>query len=140
MEPTGTAEVRANGGRVEREALLETDLDRAWEAISDPEVLERWLADEVELEPLEGTPARFVVDGEERPARVERVVEGRELTFTWEREPGRGSLVELELAPCVSGVRLRVTETELGSAPIGSGAAWSSRLRGLSARFELVAA
>ena len=140
MESTGNLDTLLDQGRVERETLLETDLGRAWEAISDPEVLERWLADEVELEPVEGTPARFVVDGEERPARVERVVDGRELDFVWERQPGRDSLVELELVPCVSGVWLRVTETDLSSGPMMSAGAWSSRLRSLSMHFSLVLA
>ena len=72
--------------RVKRETVLDVDAERAWEAISDPAELERWLADEVELEPVEGSPARFVVDGEERPARIERVDEGRGLSFTWERD------------------------------------------------------
>jgi uncharacterized protein YndB with AHSA1/START domain len=139
MESTGNLDTLLDLGRVERETLLETDLERAWEAISDPDVLECWLADEVQLEPVEGTPARFVVDGEVRPALVERVVEGRELAFSWEREPGRGSFVELELVPCVSGVWLRVTETELGSGPLMAAAAWSSRLDGLSMRFSMVA-
>ena len=139
MKSTGKMETLESLGRVERETLLETDIERAWEAISDSEVLECWLADEVELEPIEGAPARFVVDGEERPARVECVVEGRELAFIWERQPGHGSLVELELVPCVSGVWLRVSETNLGSGPLMTAAAWSSRLRDVSVRFSLVA-
>jgi uncharacterized protein YndB with AHSA1/START domain len=139
MESTGNLETLLDQGRVERETLLETDLERAWEAISDPDVLERWLADEVELQPVEGTPARFVVDGEERPGLIERVVEGRELAFSWEREPGRGSFVELELVPCIGGVWLRVTETDLSSTSPMAFAAWSSRLRCLSMRFCMVA-
>jgi uncharacterized protein YndB with AHSA1/START domain len=100
--------------RVERETVIDADAERAWEAISEPSELERWLADEVEIDELtEGAPARFEVDGEERPARVERVVEGRELAFVWEREPGEASLVELELTPCVGGTRISVVETRL---------------------------
>ena len=106
--------------KVERQTVLDADAERAWEAISDPAELERWLADEVDLEPVEGAPARFEVDGEERHGRVERVVEGRELAFTWSREPGEESLVELELTPCVSGTRISVVETRTagGSGPM----------------------
>ena len=124
--------------QVKRETVLYVDADRAWEAISDPDFLERWLADEVDLEPVEGTPATFTVDGDERPGRVERVEEGRGLSFTWEREEGRPSLVELELTPCVSGIRIEVTETDLGSGPMMSAAAWSGRLAALRSQFTLV--
>lgn len=40
--------------QVERETVIDADADGAWEAISDPAMLERWLADEVDLEPVEG--------------------------------------------------------------------------------------
>ena len=126
--------------QVKRETILDVDADRAWEAISDPDWLERWLADEVELEPIEGSPASFTVDGDERPGRVERVDEGRGLSFTWEREAGRPSLVELELTPCISGIRIEVTETDLGSGPMLSAASWATRLSGLRSQFVLVAA
>ena len=122
--------------RVERETVLDADAERAWEAISDPSELERWLADSVEIELEEGAPARFEVDGEERPGRVERVVEGRELAFTWSREPGEESLVEFELTPCVGGTRISVVETRIGGGPtMTAAAAWGpplSRLRELA--------
>jgi uncharacterized protein YndB with AHSA1/START domain len=105
--------------KVERETILDADAERAWEAISDPAELERWLADEVDLEPVEGTPVRFEVDGEERTGRIERVLTGRELAFTWSREPGEESLVEFELTPCVGGTRISVTETRtVGGGPL----------------------
>ena len=126
--------------QVKRETVLDVDPDRAWEAISDAGFLERWLADEVELEPVEGSPARFTVDGDERHGRVERVEEGRGMSFTWEREAGRPSLVELELTPCVSGIRIEVTETDLGSGPMMSAGAWTSRLASLRSQFVLVLA
>lgn len=121
--------------RVERDTVLDADAERAWEAISDPAELERWLADEVEMDLEEGSPARFEVDGTERRGRVERVVEGRELAFTWSREPGEESLVELELTPCVGGTRISVVETRTVAAPTAmSAGAWGpplSRLRQL---------
>ena len=123
--------------QVKRETVLDVDADRAWEAISDPDWLERWLADEVELEPVEGSPATFTIDGDERPGRVERVDEGRGLSFTWERQEGRPSLVELELTECVSGIRIEVTETDLGSGPMMSAGDWSPRLAALGSLFVL---
>jgi len=128
--------MEASVERVERETVLDADAERAWEAISDPSELERWLADEVEMDLEEGSPARFEVDGDERPGRVERVVEGRELAFTWSREPGEESLVELELTPCVGGTRISVVETRTSVRPtMMAAAAWGpplSRLRDLA--------
>ena len=140
MERTLDAREVESDDRVERAVELEISPDEAWEAISNPELLERWLADEVDLEAVEGAPATFTVDGRDRPGRVERVREGRELSFTWEREPGSTSLVELELEPCVSGTRLRVTETNFGVVPPALMRAWSEPLRGLRALFAPVAA
>jgi uncharacterized protein YndB with AHSA1/START domain len=129
------------GEQVTREVDLAVDEDRAWEAISDEEMLERWLADEVEMDPVEGSPARFTVDGEDRPGRVERVVEGRELAFSWEREPGDESIVRFELVPCVSGTRVIVTETRLrAGAPTAMASAWARPLARLAATGGLVAA
>jgi uncharacterized protein YndB with AHSA1/START domain len=128
------------GEQVTREVELAVDEDRAWEAISEREMLERWLADEVEMDPVEGSPATFTVDGDERPGRVERVVEGRELAFSWEREPGDESIVRFELVPCVSGTRLIVTETRLrAGAPTALASAWATPLAGLAAAGSLVA-
>lgn len=129
--------------RVERETVVDADTERAWEAITDPSELERWLADEVELELVEGSPARFEIDGEERPGRVERVVEGRELAFTWSREPGEESLVEFELTPCVGGTRVSVIETRTHPAmPLmtANAAAWDGALADLRELVLLVLA
>jgi uncharacterized protein YndB with AHSA1/START domain len=127
--------------QVERETVIAADADRAWEAISDPAMLERWLADEVSLEPVEGSPARFIVDGEERHGRVERVVEGSELAFTWERRPGDASVVRFELTPCVSGTRVLVTETRLTpGAPISMTGGWGAALMRMSGLLTAVLA
>jgi uncharacterized protein YndB with AHSA1/START domain len=141
METTGDwTESEEGVDRVERAIELEIDAAEAWAAISDPAVLERWLADEVDLRPVEGAPIRFRIDGELRPGRVERVREGRELSFTWHREPGRTSLVELELEPCVSGIRLRVIETSFDLVPPPLMHAWARPMAGLSSLFAPVGA
>jgi uncharacterized protein YndB with AHSA1/START domain len=117
---------------IEREATLETDPDRAWEAISDPDVLSDWLAEEVELELVEGSPARFVVDGVERHGVVREVEEGRRISFTWRAPEEPATLVELELTPLGDDgpVRLTVTETAPAGMPVSlaAEAAWGSRL------------
>jgi uncharacterized protein YndB with AHSA1/START domain len=126
-EPTETIE------EVERDTMLDTDPDRAWEAISDPGVLSDWLAEEVELEPVEGSPARFVVDGTERHGVVREVEEGRRISFTWRAPEEPATLVELTLTPLGDDgpVHLRVTETAPEGVPVALSAAgaWSHRLR-----------
>jgi hypothetical protein len=87
-----------------------------------------------------GSPARFEVDGDERPGRVEHVIEGRELAFSWEREPGDESIVRFELVPCVSGTRVIVTETRLrAGASTALAFAWARPLMRLVATGGLVA-
>lgn len=117
---------------VERKTTLETDPERAWKAISDEDVLADWLAEEVELEPVEGTPARFVVDGTERHGEVREVDPGRRISFTWRAPEEPATLVELTLTPLGDDgpVRLTVVETAPAGVPVAtsSAVAWSGRL------------
>jgi len=96
---------------VRRETVLEVDRGTAWDALRDPRELEGWLADEVELEIVEG--AEGVLrwrDGEERAARVEEVAEGRRLALHWWEPGGEPTLVELTLDDVPEGTRLVVIE------------------------------
>ena len=82
---------------VRREIVLPVDPDRAWELITDPDELEGWLAEEVELDPEEGGEVRVEwEDGDSREGVVEEVEEGRRLAFVWGEEPSR---VEWTLDP-----------------------------------------
>ena len=49
-----------------KEVLLPVDADEAWDAVTEPDALELWLADEVELDLREGGEATFVLPGGER--------------------------------------------------------------------------
>lgn len=98
-----------------REVVLPLDADEAWAAVTEPEALEEWLADDVELDLREGGEATFVLaGGEERHAVVEDVQPGERWTFWWWTEDAPGSRVTVELAPAVSGTRVRVLETPVG--------------------------
>lgn len=97
---------------VEREVELPLDAEEAWRAISESEGLSEWLAEEVQLEPVEGSPARFVVEGEERHGQVREVVDGRRISFTWRAPEQPATLVELDLEPIDRELtRLQVRET-----------------------------
>jgi len=99
---------------VRKETIVEADLERVWHAISDPEGLEGWLADQVSFDQVPGADASFSVEGEERRGHIDELDPERSFTFTWEREPGIPSRVRIELEPCVSGIRVIVVESREG--------------------------
>ena len=134
---------------VERETLVEASPDEVWEALTDEDRLEEWLAPDVELEPYEGGEIA-VRDGDgERSGTVETVEEGERFAFTWSR-PGEGeSFVEFTIEPIPAGTRVTVVETPTGAAAPNTAAAsmamalggWGPRLARLerSLRFVVVA-
>ncbi|HET6849199.1 MAG TPA: SRPBCC family protein [Gaiellales bacterium] len=105
----------ADDTAVEREITVPVEPEHAWELVTDPEHLERWFADHVELDPTPGAPVRVVDgDGGERHGIVEEVDAPRRLRFTWYAPPdGPPSSVEIEVAPDAGGSRISVTEREL---------------------------
>ena len=67
-------------------------VEEAWDALTDPDRLEEWFANDVELEPVPGGRAVFRWDdGEVRHAVVETVEEPERLVLRWEDD----GLVEL---------------------------------------------
>jgi uncharacterized protein YndB with AHSA1/START domain len=104
--------------RIERRLELPADVEQAWQALTEPEWLALWLADEVELEPWPGGEARFRVGESERTGWVEEISppnasddEGR-LAFWWSEDGEAASRVELTLTPAGDGLTsIRVVET-----------------------------
>jgi uncharacterized protein YndB with AHSA1/START domain len=132
--------------RVEREALLDAEAAEVWEAVTDESRLEEWLAEEVELDLVEGGAASFRFDDGERRGTVEAVEEGRRLAFTWAR-PGEGSSrVEFVVEALPAGTRLVVTEsspaaTSSAAGPVAGGlgaSAWETKLFALIDLLSLV--
>lgn len=96
---------------IRREALLPVAREVAWRALSDAAGLQRWLADEVELEVREGAEGRLRWrGGEERLALVEEVRERERVVLRWREPGGEASLVELSLYDAPGGTRLVVVE------------------------------
>jgi uncharacterized protein YndB with AHSA1/START domain len=123
MQPYGCAKEEAVV-EVTREVVLEAQVEEVWAALTDPERLEEWFANDVELDLERGGDGVFCWDdGEERHAIVEEVVPERRFTFTWDDE-GR---VEIELEEIDGGTRVLVTET--------AGAGWSTALSLLALAF-----
>jgi uncharacterized protein YndB with AHSA1/START domain len=132
--------MEASEREVRREVELEADPAAVWEALTDERLLSEWLADEVELEPVEGSPARFRTSDEEREGTVVRVEEGRLLAFTWSREGELPSEVELTVDAVAAGSRVVVVERAIVGPAGLSGSAWAARLGGLPRALALAVA
>ncbi len=125
---------------VRREADFEASPAELWEALTDERVLSEWLADEVELDPVEGAPLRVRDGDEERVGVVTRVESERVLSFEWERPGGGVSEVELIVDAVTGGSRLVVVERALTGPVALGGAAWRARLTALATALTLIAA
>ena len=80
--------------QIEREIVLPVPREEAWEALTEPERLEEWFANDVELDAVPGGEGVFEWDnGEVRHAVVESVEELERLVLRWDDE----GTVELEL-------------------------------------------
>jgi uncharacterized protein YndB with AHSA1/START domain len=98
------------GGVVEvtREIVFPVPPDEVWEALTDPEQLEEWFANDVELDAQEGGEGVFRWgDGEERHATVIEATPGERLVLDWDDE----GTVELTLEEVEEGTRLLVRES-----------------------------
>jgi len=93
---------------VTRTVVLPVTREEAWEALTEPERLREWFANDVELDVRPGGEGTFRWDnGESRRAVVDEVAEGERLVLRWEDD----SRVELELDDAPAGTRVLVRET-----------------------------
>ncbi len=108
----GPAADRTDAGRVSRSVELDAAPAEVWDALTEEALLAEWLADEVEIEAEPGGEivCRYA-DGEERRGEVELVEEAERLAWSWRREGGRSSRVELVLDAVAERTRLTVIET-----------------------------
>jgi uncharacterized protein YndB with AHSA1/START domain len=103
--------------RIERRIELPTSVERAWQAVTDPDWLALWLADEIELDPRPGGEARFEIGSETRTGWIEEVCppddrRGGRLAFWWAPDEAPASRVELALTAIDSErTLLRVVES-----------------------------
>ena len=93
---------------VEREVVFPAEPDEVWEALTDPHELEKWFANDVELDPREGGAGVFRWEnGEERRVTVREAVPGERLVLEGDDE----GTVEFHLDPVPDGTRLLVRES-----------------------------
>ena len=103
--------------RIERQLELRTTLELAWQAVTDPDWLALWLADEVHMDPRPGGEAHFQIGAETRSGWVEEICPpddhgtGR-LAFWWGLDDEPASRVELTVtAVATERTLLRVVES-----------------------------
>ncbi len=133
----------------ERDLVLPTDAEGAWELLTRPEDLAGWLG-EVTFEASPGSTGTLVEhDGTRRRVLVDAVQAGQRLSWWWwDDDGGEGepTHVEVTLAPAAGGTRLRVVEQPLPGAPAvrarahQASEAWSHRLLHLEALLLVAAA
>lgn len=93
---------------VRKEIVLPSPREDVWEALTDPDQLEDWFANEVELDLYPGGDVTFRwANGEERHAVVTEVDPERRFAFTWDEDGD----VEFTLDDDVDGTKLTVVET-----------------------------
>src|SRR5436189_6259634 len=96
---------------VERETLVEASPEEVWEALTDEDRLEEWMAPDVELDPVEGGEIAVRDGDDQRSGTVQTVDEHERFAFTWSR-PGEGeSFVEFTIEALPGGSRVTVVET-----------------------------
>ena len=96
---------------ITREVVLPAPAEEVWEALTDPERLAEWFANDVELDLRTGGLGVFRWDnGEIRTAVVEEVDPPRRFGFRW-TDDGADSDVLFELDEIPDGTRVTVRET-----------------------------
>ncbi len=138
----------AEAESVTRRGELDAAPAEVWDALTEAALLGEWLADEVEIEAAPGGEivCRYA-DGEERRGEVELVEEAERLAWSWRRDGGGPSRVELVL-DAVADARTRLTVIE--TAPLGTsgplliagslGSTWTAPLARLRAAVRLILA
>jgi uncharacterized protein YndB with AHSA1/START domain len=122
-------------GAVRRETVLDAPRDAVWSLVANPEGLETWLADDVDLPAVTpGAAGTVTEDGERRHVTIEEVQEGRRVALSWCAPGGDPSLVELTLDDAEDGrTRMVVVELPLVALRVAArqaAGAWSAAPRG----------
>lgn len=113
---------------IRKEIVLDAPREDVWDALTDPERLEDWFANEVDVDLREGGELSFRwSNGESRHAVVTELDEERRLAFSWTDE--EEGVVEFTLADEAEGTLLTVVET----AP-----AWTTALSLQASAFAVV--
>lgn len=93
------------------ELTVPASAEETWDALTDPERLAEWLADDAELDLRPGGELTVRVDDERRSGFFEEVEPPRRLVFWWGPDGDEPTRVEIELEPDGEDTRVRVVES-----------------------------
>jgi uncharacterized protein YndB with AHSA1/START domain len=96
--------------RVEREVEVPASREDTWRALTDPEQLGEWLADDAELDLRPGGELTVRTNGETREGFFEEIAEPQRLVFWWGEPDGELARVQIDLDEIEGGTRVRVVE------------------------------
>jgi uncharacterized protein YndB with AHSA1/START domain len=96
---------------VEREAVVPASAEETWHALTDPNLLEEWLAEDVELDLHPGGDLRARVDGKDREGFVEEADAPHRLVFWWAADGEESSRVEIDLTEVDGETQVRIVES-----------------------------
>jgi uncharacterized protein YndB with AHSA1/START domain len=128
---------------VTRELVLAAPCDEVWEALTNPERLEEWFANDVELDLGSGEGVFRWENGEVRRAVVEEAERDRRLAIRWwdpNTADGGESEVTFTLDELEDGTRLVVTETATGPQACAGEWSWALELEAHVRRQRLLCA
>jgi uncharacterized protein YndB with AHSA1/START domain len=110
---------------IEQEILIDAPVDVVWRAVTEPEQVSRWFADEVDLAAEAGYEGSLTFDNKATnhslnvQVMVQAVEPARSFSYRWQHPQGadavegNSTLVEFTLTPEGAGTRLRVVESGL---------------------------
>ena len=121
---------------IERSTDLDMDVDRLWSLISTPDGWKSWLVDDVDVAITPAANGTAINEGIERTVRVDTVISGRTVGFSWwdRDDPSSASYVQLDVVELPGGgAQLHITERFVGAAASATmssraGVSWEVRI------------
>ena len=116
---------------VERTTELDLDVDELWTLISTAEGWSSWLVDDTELDVAPGAIGTAVEDGVVRDVRIDAIIDGNLINFSWwdRDDPASGSFVQLEIVELPNGrSQLNITERFVGATEMSASMSRSSEV------------
>ena len=121
---------------IERSTDLDMDVDRLWSLISTPDGWKSWLVDDIDVAITPAAYGTAINEGIERTVRVDTVIAGRTVGFSWwdRDDPSSASYVQLDVVELPGGgAQLHISERFVGataSATMSSraGVSWEVRI------------
>jgi uncharacterized protein YndB with AHSA1/START domain len=121
---------------IERSTDLDMDVERLWSLISTPDGWKSWLVDEVDVAITPAANGTAINEGIERTVRVDTVISGRTVGFSWwdRDDPSSASYVQLDVVELPGGgAQLHITERFVGATASATmscmaGVSWEVRI------------